>query len=180
MNILKYIIIFCLHSFVSYADQNDKRLDHLFFVLEHSDNTGEMERVTANIWKIWLETNDPLIEKDFNQGLELMYIGQLQKSIEMFTKVIANNSNFAEAWNKRATVYYLMGDFDSSVMDIKETIKLESRHFGAMDGLGLIFIHLQEYEKAIDVYKQMLKIFPHNLSTLKKLEHLRGLVSKST
>ena len=61
----------------------------------------------------------------------------------------------------------------TKVEDIKQTLKLEPRHFGAMDGLGLIFIHLQEYEKAIDVYKHMFKIFPHNLSTLKKLEHLR-------
>ena len=120
------------------------------------------------------------IENDFKQGLELMQSGKLETSIEIFTKVIKKNPNFAEAWNKRATVYYLLGDFDSSVLDINETLKLEPRHFGAMDGLGLIFINLQEYEKAIDVYDQMLKIFPHNLPTLRKREKLLQLLSQST
>ena len=106
--------------------------------------------------------------------------GKLQTSIEMFTKVIKKNPLFAEAWNKRATVYYLLGDFDSSVLDINETLKREPRHFGAMDGLSLIFIHLHEYKKAIDIYDQMLKIFPNDISTLKKRERLMDLISKST
>ena len=116
----------------------------------------------------------------FAKGLELMKNGQLESSIVMFTKVIKQKPIFAEAWNKRATVHYLLGDFDSSVLDINETLKREPRHFGAMDGLGLIFIHLHEYENAIDVYDQMLKIFPHNISTLKKQKRLVGLLSKST
>ena len=180
MYYLKFFIIFLVFSFDVYADQNDKRLDQLFRALEYSYDDIEMSNTISTIWNIWLETNDVSIENDFKQGLELMEGGQLQASIEMFTKVIENNSVFAEAWNKRATVYYLLGDFDSSVLDIKETLKLEPRHFGAMDGLGLIFIHLQEYEKAIDVYDQMLKIFPHNLSTLRKREKLLQLLSQST
>ena len=62
-------------------------------------------------------------------------------------------------------------------MDIKETLILEPRHFGALDGLGLIFIHLKEYEKAIDIYDKMLKIFPHNFSTLRKRDRLIKLFS---
>ena len=179
MNYIKLICIFLLLSFVVQADQKDKRLDDLFHVLAHSHNGVEVNKAISVIWNIWLETNDFVIEKDFKQGLEFMRHGHLQESIEMFTKVIENNPVFAEAWNKRATVYYLLGDFDSSVLDIKETLKLEPRHFGAMDGLGLIFIHLQEYEKAIDVYDQMLKIFPHNSTTLKKRKNLVDLVFRS-
>tara|TARA_B100002003_G_scaffold170666_1_gene158605 strand:- start:731 stop:1150 length:420 start_codon:yes stop_codon:yes gene_type:complete len=139
-----------------------------------------MNKAILDIWNIWLETNDPIIENDFKKGLELMQNGQLESSIVMFTKVIEKKPIFAEAWNKRATVHYLLGDFDSSILDIKETLKREPRHFGAMDGLGLIFIHLQEYKNAIDVYDQMLNIFPHNTSALKKRKRLVGLLSKST
>ena len=178
MHYLKYILFFCLCSFALYADQNDKRLDDLFFVLAHTDDNSEMKKATESIWEIWLETNDPLIEYDFKRGLKLMKVGQLKESIKIFTKVIENNPNFAEAWNKRATVYYLIGDFDSSVMDIKQTLQLEPRHFGAMDGLGLIFIHLQQFEKAIDVYDQMLKILPHNNHTLQKRNRLVDMVFK--
>ena len=180
MNYIKLICIFLLLSFVVQADQKDKRLDDLFHVLAHSHDEYAINKTISAIWNIWLEANDLLIENDFKQGLELMRGGQLQASIEMFTKVIEKKPFFAAAWNKRAPVYYLLGDFDSSVLDINETLKLEPRHFGAMDGLGLIFINLQEYEKAIDVYDQMLKIFPHNLSTLRKREKLLQLLSQST
>ena len=107
-----------------------------------------------------------------------MQEGQLKASIKMFTKVIRKNPIFAEAWNKRATAYYLLGDFDSSILDINETLKLEHRHFGALDGLGLIFIHLQEYKKAIKVYDQMLNILPNDLFTLRKREKLVKLISQ--
>ena len=66
------------------------------------------------------------------------------------------------------------------MIDIKQTLKLEPRHFGALDGLGLIFIHLQQFENAIEVYNEMLKIFPNNPSTIQKLEYLMDFVSKST
>ncbi len=106
--------------------------------------------------------------------------GKLKESIKIFSKIIEKRPNFAEAWNKRATAYYLIGDFDSSVTDIKETLKLEPRHFGALDGLGLIFIHLQQFENAIKVYDEMLKIFPNNPSAIQKRKHLMDFISKST
>ena len=64
--------------------------------------------------------------------------------------------------------------------DIKQTLRLEPRHFGALDGLGLIFIHLQQFENAIEVYNEMLKIFPNNPFAIQKLEYLMYFVSKST
>ena len=180
MHCFKYALIFCLFSFFVYADQNDKRLDELFHILSHSQNDVEINNTTLDIWKIWHETNDPFIENDFNLGLELMQTGKLQLSIDMFSKIISTNPNFAEAWNKRATVYYLIGDFDSSILDIQNTLRLEPRHFGALDGLSLIFIHLTKYEKAINVYDQMLKFFPHYISTIKKRDRLLNLLSHST
>ena len=180
MNYLRFIAIFLLFSFFVYADQNDQRLDELFLILSYSQDNVEMNKAILDIWNIWLETNDPIIENDFKRGLNSMKNSQLKESIEFFSKVIENKPNFAEAWNKRATVYYLIGDFDSSVMDIKQTLKLEPGHFGALDGLGLIFIHLQQFENAIEVYDQILKIFPNNPSTLQKREHLMNFISKST
>ena len=65
---------------------------------------------------------------------------QYKKSIYFFSKIIEKNPNFAEAWNKRATVYYLLGNYEESISDIRQTLRLEPRHFGALDGLGLIFM----------------------------------------
>ena len=177
---IRILIILLLYCLPLKADQYDVRLEQLFNRLLETDKEEEINNITLNIWEIWLESNDSNIENDFYEGLKSMRKGDLQMSVVFFTRVIEKKPTFAEAWNKRATVYYMLGKFDKSMFDINETLKLEPRHFGAMDGLGLIFIYLQEYEKAIDVYDQMLKIFPHNLSTLKKRERLAELLSKST
>ena len=179
MIFFKVIIIFLLFSFSINADQKDSRLDNLFSILYESDSENEINKIVSNIWDIWLETKDPSIYNDFYHGLESMRNGDLKLSIVLFTKVIKKNSNFAEAWNKRATVYYMLGDFDLSMIDINETLKLEPRHFGAMDGLSLIFIHLREFEKAIHVYDQMLNIFPNNSLVIQKRKHILKLISES-
>ena len=73
----------------------------------------------------------------------------------------------------------MLGKFDASMMDIHETLKLEPRHFGAMDGMGLIFIEMQKFEKALDIYDQMLKIFPNSTATKEKKERMLKFISKS-
>ena len=173
------LIVFLLFSCSLKADQNDARLEDLFEILSKTESDIQINEVTSNIWDIWYETNDPLIEADFYRGLESMRTGDLMMAVAFFTRVIDKNPNFAEGWNKRATVYYMLGKFDASMMDIHETLKLEPRHFGAMDGMGLIFIHLEQFDKAIDIYDQMLKIFPNNSSTKQKKEMLINRSSES-
>ena len=173
------LIVFLLFSCSLKADQNDARLEDLFDILSTTESDVQINEVTSNIWDIWYETNDPSIEEDFYRGLESMRTGDLIMSVAFFTRVIDKNPNFAEGWNKRATVYYMLGKFDASMMDIYETLKLEPRHFGAMDGMGLIFIHLEKFDKAIDIYDQMLKIFPNNSFTKQKKEMLINRSSES-
>ena len=173
------LIVFLLFSCSLKADQNDARLEDLFDILSTTESDVQINEVTSNIWDIWYETNDPSIEADFYRGLESMRTGDLMMAVVFFTRVIDKNPNFAEGWNKRATVYYMLGKFDASMMDIHETLKLEPRHFGAMDGMGLIFIHLEQFDKAIDIYNRMLEIFPNNSSTKQKKEMLLNRSSES-
>ena len=173
------LIVFLLFASSLKADQNDARLEDLFKILSKTESDVQINEVTSSIWDIWHETNDPLIEADFYRGLESMRTGDLMMAIAFFTRVIDKNPNFAEGWNKRATVYYMLGKFDASMMDIHETLKLEPRHFGAMDGMGLIFIHLEQFDKAIEIYDQMLKIFPNNSFTKQKKEMLLNRSSES-
>ncbi len=170
--LVRTLIVFLLFSCSLKADQNDARLEDLFDILSKTESEDQINQVISSIWDIWHETNDPSIEADFYQGLESMRTGDLLMAATFFTHVIDKNPNFAEGWNKRATVYYMLGKFDASMMDIHETLKLEPRHFGAMDGMGLIFIHFQQFDKAIDIYDQMLEIFPNNSSTIQKKEML--------
>jgi tetratricopeptide (TPR) repeat protein len=173
------LIVFLLFAFSIKADQNDARLENLFEILSKTESDIQINEVTSNIWDIWYETNDPSIEADFYRGLESMRTRDLIMAVSFFTRVIDKNPNFAEGWNKRATVYYMLGKFDASMMDVYETLKLEPRHFGAMDGMGLIFIHLEQFDKAIDIYNQMLKIFPNNSFTKQKKEMLLNRSSES-
>ena len=168
-----------LLAFSLKADQKDTRLESLFEILSKTENNIQINEVTSRIWDIWHETNDSSIEANFYRGLESMHTGDLLMAVAFFTRVIDKNPNFAEGWNKRATVYYMLGKFDASMIDIHETLKLEPRHFGAMDGMGLIFIHFQQFDKAIDIYDQMLEIFPNNSSTIQKKEMLINRLSDS-
>ena len=177
--LVRTLIVFLFFSCSLKADQNDARLEDLFDILSKTESEDQINQVISSIWDIWHETNDPLIEADFYRGLESMRTGDLMMAVAFFTRVIDKNPNFAEGWNKRATVYYMLGKFDASMMDIHETLKLEPRHFGAMDGMGLIFIHLEQFDKAIDIYNRMLEIFPNNSSTKQKKEMLLNRSSES-
>jgi len=172
-------LISCFFLNFAAADQLDSRLTELFDKLHIAESKNEINNLTHDIWKIWDETNDPKIEEDYHRGLEAMRIGDFVMSIDFFTRVIEKNPDFAEGWNKRATVYYILGQFDKSMNDINKTLLLEPRHFGAMDGMGLIFIQLQQYDKAIKIYDQMLEIFPHSADTLAKKKLMQEYISQS-
>jgi len=179
MKIINLIIICIFFSFSGRCDQFDSRLPNLFDELYLSQEDQEINSLTKKIWDIWHETNDINIEADFFRGLESMRTRDLIMSIAFFTKVIEKKPNFAEGWNKRATSYFMMGEFDKSMLDINQTLKLEPRHFGALDGMALIFMHLQQYNEAIKIYDQMLKIFPNNKIILDKKNRMKEYLYKS-
>ena len=173
-----FIIFFCI-CFPLKADQYDLRLKNLFNQLQETEIETEIESITIDIWDIWHETNDPKISSDFFKGIGLMHNGNLETSINYFTKVIETNPNFAEAWNKRATAYYLLGNFDKSMLDINETLKLEPRHFGAMDGMALIFLHQEKFTKVLEIYDEIIKIFPKSKNIIEKKKRLLSQINTS-
>ena len=182
---IMYKIIFTLLLFLTissslYADQNDKRLNYLFDKLVVAEEEKEINKITNQIWKIWHEIDDPKTTREFETGVQMMNLGYFKRSIDYFDKVINKNPNFAEAWNKRATAHFMMGNFDLSMQDISKTLQLEPRHFGALDGMSLIFIHTNQPEKAIEVYDKMLEIFPFSIKTMEKKESIKSFISQST
>ena len=179
---MKFINICIFIFFVSLpvkSDQFDSRLLNLFDELYFLKDDQKINSITRQIWDIWNETNDIKIEEDFYKGMESMRTRDLIKSIAFFSRVIEKKPNFAEGWNKRATVYFMLGEFDKSMLDINQTLKLEPRHFGALDGMGLIFMHLKQYSEAIKIYDLMLKIFPHNKNIIDKKQLMIEYLSKS-
>ena len=156
------------------------RLNYLFDKLAITKDQQEIETLTNQIWKIWHEIDDPKMTRAFETGVQMMNLGFHSRAIDYFDKVIMEIPNFAEAWNKRATAHFMMGNFDLSMRDISKTLELEPRHFGALDGMGLIFIHLNQPEKAIDIYDKMLEIFPNSNSTKMKKDRILSLTTQST
>jgi len=178
--VLVTAIFFIILPLKSFADQTDKRLNYLFEKLIIAENDNEINNITNQIWKIWYEIDDPKVTRLFETGVQMISLGFYKRSIDYFDKVIISKPNFAEAWNKRATAHFMMGNFDLSMQDISQTLQLEPRHFGALDGMGLIFIHLNEHEKAIEIYDKMLEIFPNSIVTKLKKEKMLSLSTKST
>ena len=175
------IITFLFLSITSVkADQNDPRLNNLFKKLNKTENQQEISDIIKDIWDIWYEVDDPKVIEYFEKGIQAMRIRNYPLAVRFFNNLIEEDPNFAEAWNKRATVYFMMGDFDKSMQDIIKTLELEPRHFGALDGMGLIFIHQGQYQQAIDVYDKMLEIFPFSLKTMEKRENIMSFISQST
>ena len=167
-------------SKIALADQNDPRLNNLFKKLNVTENQDEIRDLISDIWNIWYEVDDPKVIEYFEKGIQAMNLRNYPLAIRFFNNLIEEDPNFAEGWNKRATVHFMMGNFDQSMQDIIKTLELEPRHFGALDGMGLIFIHQGQFQQAIDVYDKMLEIFPFSVKTMDKKERIQSFISQST
>ena len=178
--ILIVSISLLLASKIALADQNDPRLNNLFKKLNETENQDEIRDLISDIWNIWYEVDDPKVIEYFEKGIQAMNLRNYPLAIRFFNNLIEEDPNFAEGWNKRATVHFMMGNFDQSMQDIIKTLELEPRHFGALDGMGLIFIHQGQFQQAIDVYDKMLEIFPFSVKTMDKKERIQSFISQST
>ena len=102
------------------------------------------------------------------------------KAKDIFTEVINIDQSWAEAWNKRATVLYMLGEFKKSQADIDKVLALEQRHFGALAGQGLVNIQLKNYEKAIRSYEQAQEIYPAMRSPKIMIKQIEELIKEQT
>ena len=145
---------------VALSDQKDKRLPELFNDLKQSASHGAAQVVEKKIWEIWTSHKIPQIEVLMDRGIKLLNSNNLDEAMVVFNSLLDQAPDFSEAWNKRATIYFLMGDFEKSMQDIQSTLALEPRHFGAISGLGLIFNALERPENALKAFRRVQEIYP--------------------
>ena len=177
MKTLLIVILASVLAFgpVAMARQDDGRLDGLFLRLKLTSDVQEARLIEGLIWTLWLESGDPGIDRLIEAGNDAMGAGRYEDALAHFTRVIERDPAFAEGWNRRATLYYLMGNFDASVRDIQETLTREPRHFGALSGLGLINLALERWDSAVKAYEEALRINPFLPGARKNVE---GLLKK--
>jgi tetratricopeptide (TPR) repeat protein len=120
------------------ADQNDPRLDNLFDILQSSDEQIEIRAAENLIWSTWLHHGNAEYDHMMRVGSWAMGERRFDQAIVLFSNLIQKAPDYAEAWNKRATVYFMIGDLSLSAKDIDRALALEPRHFGALSGLGQI------------------------------------------
>ncbi len=162
-------------SFAS-ADQQDPRLDPLFAELSAAESEAAAATIEAEIWSIWQEVDDPASARLLRQGGEAMASRVFQVAIVSFNRLIARSPDFAEGWNRRATLHFLMGNDAASVRDIEATLRLEPRHFGALSGLGLIMMRNDRPDAALRSFEAALEVHPYLPGARSHLEALRQLV----
>ncbi len=170
---LAILVISCLFVQV-HADQTDPRLDELFESLLVVSDQATGDAITDQIWAIWREyPSDEEVSDLMTAGIQAMSAGRLRQAEKIFDKIISRAPDFAEGWNKRATVLYFLRQYEKSAEDVRQTLLLEPRHFGATAGLGLIFLSLNYPKSALEAFEKALEINPHLSGPKMQIRRLR-------
>ena len=163
------------------SEERELELNKLFNQLKNNSNASMAFEVEMKIWNIWsTHPSQENLTQLLANGSNLMTRHKLNKAYETFSKVISLDPNWAEGWNKRATVLYMLGRHEESQEDINEVLKLEKRHFGALSGQGLVQIELKNYERAINSYKEVQKIYPSMQSPKIMIPQLKELIKSES
>jgi len=161
------------------ADQDDPRLDRLFEQLYHAPDPVVARAVERAIWEIWLASEDDVINAMMGEGVAAMQRRDYPAALRSFDSMVEMAPDFAEGWNKRATLYYLMGAYESSLDDIIRTLELEPRHFGALSGRGMILHDLGRNEEALTAFEAALDLNPQMPGARLNVEALRKVLKDS-
>ena len=158
------------------ADQSNPELNELFNELHDTLDTVEANRITGQIWQNWYQHESNEIETLMSKGESSMRQSNFKEAVQYYTEVIEADPSFAEGWNRRATVYYMMGEYDLSTSDVAKTLELEPRHFGALSGQGMIYIALKDAESALEYMQRALKENPHMTQVKRSIETLKKII----
>jgi tetratricopeptide (TPR) repeat protein len=130
------------------------------------------------IWRIWARSGNQRVDALYQTGIDQMNGGDLQRAIVTFTRVIELKPDFAEGWNKRATLYFLVGDLHKSLADCDQVMKRNPYHFGALSGYALIYTRLEYYDRALEYSRRALEVNPNLDGVNRNIELLERLLEQ--
>ena len=169
-------LVFCQPSF---ADNPSGELGDLFGKLQSAENQQQAVLIETEIWKKWYERDESAGGKKMSNAVQAMGAGRYTVALTLLDELVKKESDFAEAWNRRATVHYLLGNYTESLQDIEKTLTLEPRHFGAISGIGMIMLKLGKNDKAMHAFERVLDISPHNVGANKSVKELEKKLGTS-
>ena len=154
--------------------------DDVVALLNSLRDDNETVRNTAeqSIWKIWARSGDPSVDRLYARGMREMNEGSFARAISTFSEIIKLKPEFAEGWNKRATLYYMTEQYDKSLEDCDEVMKRNPYHFGALSGYGHIHVEFRLLEQAIEYFQRALKINPNMGSIARLIERLERQIKE--
>jgi tetratricopeptide (TPR) repeat protein len=142
-----------------YADRS--RLDALFALLRTAPDPAAAERATREIWRLWLNPTETALAIQMGSALAAENRRDYATSLAILDRVVVEYPDYAEGWNRRATIYYILNDFAASLADVGEVLKLEPRHFGALSGRVMIELRQGKRAEALKDMVAALAIHPY-------------------
>jgi tetratricopeptide (TPR) repeat protein len=173
---LSLALALLLAARAAHADQTDPRLTELFDKLAAADAAEDAKRLEQAIWSVWLESGSATVDLLMQRSIKAMHAQRLDEAIGLLTTIVELKPDYAEGWNKRATVLFMLGRLDSSIQDCEKVLELEPRHFGALSGLGMIYEQLEDNKQALEAYERALTVNPHLEGAQREVERLKPLV----
>jgi len=155
------------------AGPREDQLDKMFARLKVTTSESEAQALTQAIWILWTTSDDSNVNDMMRRGLRLMGQQNFGEALQIFDRMVKYAPEFAEGWNKRATVHYMLGNFPESVADIQKTLALEPRHFGALSGLGMINVELERQAEALKACEEALKANPFLPGARQQVDELK-------
>jgi tetratricopeptide (TPR) repeat protein len=132
--------------------------------------------VESAMWSVWSRSGDETVDRLFAIGVEQLGQRQLEAAADTFSRIIQRRPEFAEGWNKRATVYFLLGDYRRSLADCDEVVARNPYHWGALSGYGMIYMRLDQPGRAIDYLEKALAVNPNLDQVAQTIEVLKALM----
>lgn len=177
---MRLLSIFVVTLLLAGPARAQQVIDSLFEKLYETQNPIEARQLERKIWETWANAGSDTLDALMKGGMAVMEKGDHARAEQIFSQMIELNPDFAEAYNKRATVRFLAMDYAGSVADIERTLQLEPRHFGALSGLGTIMERLDNLPEALKAYRRALAANPHLQDAPEKLKELRRRIDAHT
>ena len=154
------------------ADQTDDRLETLFITLSSTSDNQVIRSTENQIWDIWFAHPNSDVERLMQIGVQRMNANRQSEAMIIFSQLVENFPDYAEAWNRRATLHYILGNYQESIDDIERVLSLEPRHFGALSGLGLVYLQLDQLRKAKEAFEDLIEVHPNSPNARENLRRV--------